>query len=101
MFAWYALTVAECVKFVECVKLVECVPALVCGVRYLRGMRYNFPNLGDQGLEQWFHQWPAIWHPSWLEPQFPRATGASPTHKIRREHAELHDQSCWVYVKCP
>ena len=51
MFAWYALTVAECVKFVECVKLVECVPALVCGVRYLRGMRYNFPNLGDQGLE--------------------------------------------------
>ena len=39
MFAWYALTVAECVKFVEHVKLVECIPALVCGVRYLRGMR--------------------------------------------------------------
>ena len=39
MFAWYALTAAECVKFVERVKLVECVPALVCGVRYLRGMR--------------------------------------------------------------
>ena len=39
MFTWYALTVAECVKFVERVKLVECVPALVCGVRYLSGMR--------------------------------------------------------------
>ena len=23
-----------------------------------------------------------MWHPSWLEPQFPRATGGSPTHKI-------------------
>jgi hypothetical protein len=40
MFAWYALTAAECVKFVECVKLAECVPDLVCGVRYLRGMCY-------------------------------------------------------------
>ena len=49
MFAWYALTVAECVKFVECVKLVECVPALVCGVRYLLGMR-QLSQFGRPGI---------------------------------------------------